>query len=429
LKTEEFKEQFIQFIWKFQLIQGETHTCDGLKVKVINPGLPNPNEGPDFLEASIQIGDLLWNGSIEIHTKSSAWLLHNHNKNKNYTNVILHVVWENDKNIVSQNGEKIPTLELKNYVDEKIIERAKKLYETQEKNTLPCYFEIELVPKIKIQNTIHRALIERLEKKIQSIIHNHSLKANDWEEITYFLLLKSFGFKINEEAFIALANFLPYKIVKKHILDRDALEALFYGVGGFLNEKHDDYQAKLFDLYQYLKGKYNLFEIPYLWKKLRTRPHNFPCIRIAQLVSVLYKSPNIFDKIVQITNLASFNEMINHPVTTYWHYHNDFSIKKRIYKHPKIGKESIRNLCINVVVPLKIYYGKWNKNDIMVNKGIELLESIPSEKNKIIKFLKQNGFPVKTASDSQGLIHLYQNYCLKKKCLNCSIGHHIIKQK
>lgn len=37
-----------------------------------------------------------------------------------------------------------------------------------------------------------------------------------------------------------------------------------------------------------------------------------------------------------------------------------------------------------------------------------------------------SGKPIKTASESQGLIQLYNNYCTQKKCLTCSIGKHLM---
>ena len=53
--------------------------------------------------------------NVEIHIKSSDWYVHNHENDKNYDNVILHVVWEHDTDVFRKDKTTIPTLELKSY--------------------------------------------------------------------------------------------------------------------------------------------------------------------------------------------------------------------------------------------------------------------------------------------------------------------------
>ena len=51
----------------------------------------------------------------------------------------------------------------------------------------------------------------------------------------------------------------------------------------------------------------------------------------------------------------------------------------------------------------------------------------PAEHNSILDEFERLGFVNKSAKDSQTLIHLKKRYCLEKKCLNCAIGHHILR--
>ena len=106
-------EKLLYFIWQHQYfnISGCT-TIQNEKVKILIPGTINTNQGPDFLNASIQIGDTTWVGNIEIHVKSSDWILHGHQDDARYKNVIAHVVYEHDRDI----GMNIPTIELKNII-------------------------------------------------------------------------------------------------------------------------------------------------------------------------------------------------------------------------------------------------------------------------------------------------------------------------
>ena len=105
------KEDFIQYLWQFGLFdKTDLKTHSGENILIHSVGQLNGNEGPDFLHASVTIGSVQYHGSIEIHLKTSDWLLHKHSSHPGYNNVVLHVVYYNDL-IFSPKG--IPVLSLK----------------------------------------------------------------------------------------------------------------------------------------------------------------------------------------------------------------------------------------------------------------------------------------------------------------------------
>lgn len=117
------REDFLHHIWRFKLFRFKNaKTLSGKTIDIEKVGVSNPNAGPDFLEAHLKIDQLNWYGSVEIHTKSSDWLHHNHNINPNYHTIILHVVYEQDVTIPLLEDLGIETLELKNLIDPKTIE-------------------------------------------------------------------------------------------------------------------------------------------------------------------------------------------------------------------------------------------------------------------------------------------------------------------
>ena len=90
-------ERLLQYIWQFQYYnKKELQLSTGEPLQVLYPGQWNLHQGPDFLEASIRIGDTKWIGNIELHVQTSDWFRHNHQNDKNYNNIILHVVWVDD---------------------------------------------------------------------------------------------------------------------------------------------------------------------------------------------------------------------------------------------------------------------------------------------------------------------------------------------
>src|ERR1700712_4383421 len=93
-------ERLLQYIWQLQYFnRNELVTGEGESLSVIYPGNINSNQGPDFLDAKIKVGDTIWAGNIELHIFSSDWVNHKHSNDKNYGNVILHVVWQDDTNL------------------------------------------------------------------------------------------------------------------------------------------------------------------------------------------------------------------------------------------------------------------------------------------------------------------------------------------
>ncbi len=108
------KEEFLHYVWKYQkFISGRLISSNGEEVRVIVIGQHNLNSGPDFFNSQLYIGSQLWVGNVELHLKASDWFVHQHEVDKAYDNVILHVVWENDSEIYRKDGTTIPTVEIK----------------------------------------------------------------------------------------------------------------------------------------------------------------------------------------------------------------------------------------------------------------------------------------------------------------------------
>src|SRR5688572_11085325 len=122
-------EKLLHFIWKFRLFeQRELYSMEGEKIELIHAGTHNTDAGADFQNAKIRIGKTLWAGNVEIHFNSTDWLLHRHQTDAAYENVILHVVFEAGKEVASRkNGESIPTLELKGLINPATLARYEEL--------------------------------------------------------------------------------------------------------------------------------------------------------------------------------------------------------------------------------------------------------------------------------------------------------------
>ena len=418
------KESILHYVWQNKLFVSQgIKTTDGERVEIIDVGRINTDAGPDFFNAKIKIGDTLWAGNVEIHTASSEWNKHNHQQDKAYDSVILHIVLQADSDVYRIDGTKIPQLELK---FPQHIETNYELLFSQQK-WIPCADKINQVPSIVIQSWKNALLTERLEQKMSAIESLLDENNRHWEEAFYITLARSFGFGTNSQAFERLAKSLPISILGKHKDQLFQLEVLLFGQAGLLDlETYDEYSANLKKEYEFLRSKYELNPLEKSqWKLLRLRPDNFPHVRIAQFAALIHSSTKLFSKIVANPNLVYLKTLFAYETSIYWKTNYLFGSESKV-RTKRLGEQSINGLIINTVVPFLFCYADQKKNDDLKDSALQILEQLESERNAIITGWKDIGLNADNAFDSQSLLQLKKLYCDEKKCLRCRIGHKIL---
>ncbi len=418
------KESILHYVWQNKLFASQDiKTTDGERVEIIDVGRINTDAGPDFFNAKIKIGDTLWAGNVEIHTASSEWNKHNHQQDKAYDSVILHVVLHADSDVYRIDGTKIPQLELK---FPQQIETNYELLFSQQK-WIPCADKINQVPSIVIQSWKNALLTERLEQKMNAIESLLDENNRHWEEAFYITLARSFGFGTNSQAFERLAKSLPVSVLGKHKDQLFQLEALLFGQAGLLDlETYDEYSASLKKEYEFLCSKYELSLLEKSqWKLLRLRPDNFPHVRIAQFAALIHSSTKLFSKIVENPNLEYLRTLFVCKPSIYWETSYLFGSGSKT-RTKILGEQSINGLIINTVVPFLFCYADQKNNADLKDMALQILEQIEPERNAIITEWKNAGLDVNNAFDSQSLLQLKKLYCDEKKCLRCRIGHKIL---
>jgi uncharacterized protein YmfQ (DUF2313 family) len=251
------KESILHYIWQNKLYAlQELKTTAGETIQILNPGKLNTDAGPDFFNAKVKIGENMWVGNVEIHSKASDWFRHGHDKDKVYDSVILHVSGDIDCEIARTNGEPIPQIQLSCPVE---IEQN---YESLHRADMlpPCYDVIPKISRFTIHSWLSVLQSERLEHKAEAI--NARLKHcnSNWEDAFFITLARNFGFGLNGDAFEKWAGLIPLRAVDKHRDSLFKIEAIFFGQAGLLEEKLDDpYYLRLQKEFAYMK---HLFQLP-----------------------------------------------------------------------------------------------------------------------------------------------------------------------
>ncbi|MCB0806511.1 MAG: DUF2851 family protein [Bacteroidales bacterium] len=421
-------EEFLHYLWKYKLIKQPLILSAGEQCQVINTGNHNTHAGPDFLNAHLRIDETLWVGNVEIHIQASDWYKHNHQKDSAYENVILHIVYKEDKSVRLKNGAIVPTLELAGKFDENLLSTYEDLMNNL--RWIPCEQMISGVNRFTVNNWLDRVLIERLENKSIRIgeLLEHNL--GDWAETFYQTLARNFGFKVNAIPFELLARSVPLKILAKHKHDRKQVEALLFGQAGLLKGGHrDGYFREMKKEYSFLAGKYGLEPIdPHLWRFLRMRPSNFPTIRLSQLSGLICKSSHLFSEILETGSVDSLLHKFEVQASSYWNTHYTFG-KTSAKREKLLGKAARQLLLINTIIPFLFLYGRTKGIQPLIDRSLKFLDQIPGERNHVTRKWESLGLSCRTSFSTQALLQLKSEYCDSKKCLHCSIGHAILTQK
>jgi len=421
-------EKLLHYIWQHQYYQkNNLFTDEGESLIVIKQGTYNHNQGPDFLDASVRINNILLAGNIEIHINSSDWKLHQHQSDANYNNVILHIVWNNDAAVTNKNGQLIPQFTVSNLVPKWLLDRYTLLMDAPE--ALPCSSFLPYIKPIIWSSWKVRLTIERMEEKTDKILALYNETNHHWEEVLWWLIAYNFGLKLNADLFLQVAKSIPINILGKHKNQLFQIEALLLGQANLLSANNngtiDDEQLKLRKEHQYLSQKYGLQPIAILPVFLRMRPSGFPTIRIAQLSMLIEQSSHLFSIIKEIEDLDKLKEILHVNTSSYWNNHYVFG-KVSIEREKYTGDTLAENIIINTIIPILFAYAKLHKDDSIKERMIQWLIQLTPENNTILSSWTKEGISNDSAFDSQGLLQLTKHYCKQKRCMECAIGNAII---
>lgn len=426
-------EMLLQYMWEHRLWDDRRClTTAGQPVRVIDPGLRNNGDGPDFFNAKIYIGDRLWAGNVEIHTRAGDWYRHGHDRDRAYDTVILHVVADSDCSVTRPDGSVIPQL-IMPYVPDFRDRYLAMVNNTA--HTPACVRELETCPPVCVTEWLTALGFERLYAKVDRI--NRWLEANDgdWQVTAYVALARALGFGTNSDAFECLARSMPLRILLKHRDDLHMLEAALYGRAGMLDvdlhdvDDPDDayYLERLRADYRFICTKYSLEPVePPRFRT--TRPANAPHRRIAALVALLSDGFAFGRRFSHIDSERSARAIFDLRLPAYWIDHCSFGHRTASVNRA-LSADSVTSLLINAVIPLMYAYGVSYGNERTLDAAVDMLQALPPETNFITKIFKGAGMACPDAFTSQAMVELHNSYCSQRKCIYCRLGRRFLAAK
>ena len=416
------KEVFLHYVWQQQLFdKSDLKTEDNQPVTIIQPGFLNHEAGPDFLQAQLKIGEMVWFGAVEIHVSAKDWEHHRHHFDAAYDQVILHVVWDYNADARRKDNSVIPTLSLSQRVAHDLLLNFQNLH-TAGQDKLSCAKSLHNVDEIYKLSALEQAASQRLSRKSNEVLDIYRGHQNDWAQTAFQVLCAAYGFKTNAKAFSRLGQIVPYKNLLKQRHSLDATIALLVHASGLAYS--DKLHKRLIDEIRHTGHKYASITQQmegHEFKLFPVRPPNAPLMRILQLAALIFLNGDLYQLLYQTQELDFFYQLIDEA--------NQY-LKKRNPTRGKVyamSKASMQHLIINAIVPFQMALSKYTGQPKLEENAISLLEKLPAEKNRYTKLLSEHGFPLQTALDSQGALDLQKFRCLQNQCLNCPVGSYIMK--
>lgn len=431
-------EFLLHYAWKHRLFPlAPLTTMDGQLVEVIDPGMENRNDGPDFFNAKVKIGGTLWVGNVEIHVNASDWYQHGHDTDKRYDSVVLHVAATVDREVRRTDGTPIPQMALQ--MPQHIVNNYRELLAAD--RYPPCYRIIPELSNLTIHSWMSSLLYERLDQRAELITARYEAHDKNWDDALFCTLARNFGFGTNGEAFDEWARRIDFRAVDKHADNLLQVEAFFFGQAGLLDEatvpeyyhealQEDTYFQTLKREYAFLAHKFSLRPMEAtMWRLLGMRPANFPHVRLAQLARLYHERRISVSKLLAAPDRAAITELLHVEASDYWDTHYTFASTPSAPTKKRITDSAVTLLLINSVAPFYYSYGRRKDNEQYCEQAILLLEQLKAENNYIIRTWIDCGLLVKNAADSQALIQLKKQYCNRHDCLRCRIGYEYLRKK
>lgn len=485
--TVNLPEKFLYEIWKEQKFVTSLHNENEDKIEILDPGVENTDgDGPDFFNARIRIGNITYQGDVEIDPSYSDWKNHGHNLNKKYNRVILHSFLNSTSRIpfvITQEGRKVTSICLRDFIKNDTASAIQKAILNERKNRnikMPCMDAINEVPdKIKLDylfelgaerfQTKSKKILERL-KEITYLKENHikepviryeldekylnkSFVVSDfsnpdlWYELIYEHIFEALGYSKNKDIMLKLARSIDIDVYKKLLEKENPLlyfEAVLYFVSGLLNketipedEETSVYIKKLYECWNEVSGLYTGRHFKETqWKYGGLRPPNFPTVRLAGGARLLYKilANNLIGKIISEINveqdckkiIKSLRTMITVEAEGYWKGHYVFNQPTKEEIKFFVGLARADEIIINVILPVAaIYFQMFEKNNLF-QKVMRVYASYYQNTENSLVMEVASTLDLKDSWKRsilyQGMIELFRSFCSHEKCGECVLG-------
>jgi hypothetical protein len=379
-------------------------------------------------------------GDIEIDIANSGWRAHKHDRNPNFKNVALHVIWD------GASGGVLPTLLMKPNLDAPLSELAIWLG-SDAAPSFPgelrgqCCAPLRELAEERLIELLQQAAVVRLQSKAAYV--QTRAKQSSWEQALLEGIFRALGYKHNVWPMQRLAELrAPVCAASKGVL---AFQARLLGVAGLLPDdlsraqpKTDAYIRRLWDVWWRDRDALQECALPRtVWRFHGLRPANHPQRRIALGAHWLARS-DLAQRISTWATqplkdrelLSSMTALMQIKEDDFWSWHWTLRSKRLSKPQPLLGPARITDLSVNVVLPwLWAQAAKGGDETLRLEIERRYLVWPASEDNSVLRLARQRllgrSSPriLSTAAAQQGLLQVVRDFCEHSNalCQDCQV--------
>ncbi len=429
-------EDLLQIVWFHQrLLRDQLRTLDGRRLIILHPGFWSHEGGPDFRNAIVQFdSEKPISGDIEVDLHASGWRAHGHDRNSNFKNVILHVVWE------GEGTRNLPTLALKNVLDSSVPELLGWMG-TDASRAFPaelqgkCCAPLRDLSEERLTELLQQAARVRLEAKARQF--EVRARQAGWEQALWEGLFRGLGYKHNTWPMLRLAEMRTRLFPEGSPGDPVQVQARLLGTAGLLPHEVGGrtYARELWDFWWRERAAFEDCALPRaVWHLHGLRPANHPQRRLALAANWLTQRTLIgaletwcADRNLEGCEARLLDALQVRP-DPFWNWHWTLRSKKLKSSQPLLGATRVTDLAVNVVLPWLWMRAVEGKNEAVREEMERRYFAWPAaEDNAMLRLARQRLLGttskklLRFAAAQQGLLQIVRDFCEHSDalCANC----------
>ena len=406
---------------------------NGERVEVVQFGEWNRGAEPDFAEAAVRFPDRegapTVRGAIELDTHAEDWDRHGHGTNPAFDDVVLHLYLKQGlRQPFTRNSQHRQVAQVQ--LDYRQIEQRPPPAPLPLAIPGRCLAPLRLLDREQVRTLLAAAAQYRLE--IKNRRWQRLASTRGYDQALFQSLAVTLGYKENKLPFALLAQRLPLKVLRAE--PAAALPSLL-GAAGFLqapefgaDDDAKETRAYLRACWEHWWPRRSAMDRLILprgaWKLAGLRPANHPQRRLAALAQLAARWPEVRALIdgAPENYAKEVTRFLTGLRDDFWDYHYTLNSARAARPLALVGAARATEMLANVFFPLAIarHPDRWAPYEKLpattTNRRVETVVA------RLFGERAKGEAWVKTAVHQQGLLQIYEDFCLRddSNCENCT---------
>jgi hypothetical protein len=354
-------------------------TSDGQSLKIIDLGQRNLDNGPDYINSVIKIGNTVYKGDIEFHLHINDWFAHGHHYDQRYSKVILHVLWYSPARIPEELQHRFHHFFLSQFLNGSPANWVRRLsLLVQPSFAFSSSLEMHSLTRSQAENLAWIRFTRKCDELLSLV------QEVQWETALYMGLGRALGYLNNSKVFYELIRVLPPAKILSIVPATQRSASLFWVIylyqSGLLEQIRKKlpnlasvYQKQVFTtLHQYQSYLPVQRQQFCQWNFSRIRPNNNPYYRLAGYAQIFYHHHNqsLFQAVLDIFSarddltglLKNLKLLFQLPFSLALGETLSDLVGQSVSASLTMGEERCLQFILNILLPLMYIWAETNDN-------------------------------------------------------------------